>query len=337
MSINFLNAPESDVVVSTRIRLARNLSDMPFPSSMTDEQREILKNRVKNAIESSNTPFARSLKYIDIAAVPENELGAMVERHIISPEFAACKKNRAIIISEDESISIMVGEEEHIRIQVILAGLCLEKAYDIAEQLDSLLYGSLGFAFNKNLGFLTECPTNLGTGLRASVMLHLPVCESNGEINELSSIVSKIGFTVRGLYGEGSKSEASLYQVSNQITLGISENNAIDNLKIIASQIIEKERNGRNNLNPLKLEDISFRALGLLKNARILSSKEMMNLLSRIKLGLSMGIIKEDIDPIMLLIEGQPHMLMKKKGEMTPLERDIMRATVIREAFNQRK
>ena len=197
------HAPEDDIAVSTRIRLARNLSGLPFPARMTPEQRKELNLKVKNAVLQSNTPFAKSLKYIDMADVPQTEIAAMVERHIISPEFAEENADRAIIISADESISIMIGEEDHVRIQVILGGLQLEKAYDTAEQLDSLLYNELHFAFDRSLGFLTECPTNLGTGLRASVMLHLPVTESNGEISSIAETVGKIGFTVRGMYGEG--------------------------------------------------------------------------------------------------------------------------------------
>mgnify|MGYP002586004615 FL=1 len=327
------HAPEDDIAVSTRIRLARNLSGLPFPARMTPEQRRELNLKVKNAVLQSNTPFAKSLKYIDMADVPQTEIAAMVERHIISPEFAEENADRAIIISADESISIMIGEEDHVRIQVILGGLQLEKAYDTAEQLDSLLYNELHFAFDRSLGFLTECPTNLGTGLRASVMLHLPVTESNGEISSIAETVGKIGFTVRGMYGEGTKASASMYQVSNQITLGISEKNAIDNLKIITAQLIDKERKARNGLNKIKLEDMCFRALGTLQNSRILSSKEMMDLLSRIKLGISMGIIKTDVLPIKLFIEGQPNMLMKKYGRLEPEERDIYRAAFIRDAL----
>lgn len=320
------------IVVSSRIRLARNLNDMPFPSKMNNEQLEELKTKVKSAICESNTPFAKSLKYIDMSAIPQNEIMAMVERHVISPEFAN-KNAGAIILSDDESISVMIGEEDHIRIQVILSGLELEKAYDIAERIDSLLFTKLNFAYDNELGFLTECPTNLGTGLRASVMLHLPVCELNDEIQSLRETLGKIGFTIRGMYGEGSKSEAGLYQISNQITLGLSEKNSIDNLKIIANQIIEKEKNARENLDSLSIEDLSFRALGTLKNARIISSKETMNLLSTIKIGIDMGIIKEEINPIELLVNTGAYMLMSKKGEMNPKERDILRATLLRETI----
>ena len=320
-----------DVVVSTRVRLARNLSGIPFPSRMSNEQRADLKEKVKQAITDSNTPFSKSLKYIDMQDIPENEINAMVERHIISPEFAKSNKDRAIILSGDESISIMIGEEDHIRIQVILGGFKLDEAYDIAERIDTLLYGKLNFAFDSELGYLTECPTNLGTGLRASVMLHLPVIESNGEIATLSDTVNKIGFTVRGMYGEGSKAVASLYQVSNQITLGISEKNAIDNLKIIANQLIEKERSAAKLIDSLKMEDIAYRALGTLKYSRVISSNETMKLLSRIKLGITLGILKGEINPIELLIEAQPYMLMRKYGEMQADERDISRAEFLRE------
>ncbi len=328
------SAPLDDIAVSSRIRLARNLSDIPFPSRMTSEQRIELNNKVKKAICESNTPFAKTLKYIDMRDVPEIQKYAMVERHIISPEFASKTEESAIILSEDESISIMIGEEDHIRIQVILGGLQLKEAYDIAEKIDALLYDSLHFAFDSKLGFLTECPTNLGTGLRASVMLHLPALESAGEIASLSQSVGKIGFTVRGMYGEGSKSSASLYQVSNQITLGISENNALDNLKIITTQLIDKERTARENLNKLKIEDLCYRALGILQNCRILSSEEMMNLISRIKLGKSMGILDIEASPIKLLIEAQPFMLMQKYGVCEPDERDIYRANMIREMLS---
>lgn len=326
---------ESSIAVSTRVRLARNLSGIPFPSRMSNEQFEELKQRAKSAICDSNTPFAKNLNFIDMASVPENEINAMVERHIISPEFAKRGGRSAIILSKDESISIMIGEEDHIRIQVILDGLKLEETYDIAEQIDSLLDSRLHFAFDENLGFLTECPTNLGTGLRASLMLHLPACESSGEIASLSDTVNKIGFTVRGMYGEGSKAGASLYQISNQITLGLSEKNALDNLKSITARIIEKEENLRSSLNKLKVEDMAYRALGVLKNCRIITSNEMMNLLSRIKLGIDMGIIEEKINPIELLISNQRFMLMKKFGEMQPEERDIQRASNLREILQQ--
>ena len=326
--------PDDDIVVSTRIRLARNIAGIPFPSRMNSAQRRELNRQVREAVSDSNTPFARSLKFIEMSDVPEDERRAMVERHIVSPEFAAEDAGRAVILSEDESISIMIGEEDHLRIQVLYGGLQLEKAFDVAARLDSLLCDRLNFAFDEQLGFLTECPTNLGTGLRASVMLHLPVIESRGQISALADSVNKIGFTVRGMYGEGSRAAASLYQISNQITLGISEKNALDNLKIITQQLIDKERKEREELNKLKVEDMCMRAVGILSSARILDSSEMMKLLSEIKLGVAMGVLPEStVNPIKVLIEGQPFMLMRRFGRMSADERDIYRANMVRQAF----
>ena len=324
-------AKENNIVVSTRVRLARNLENTPFPSFMDNDAKKQVSEQVKKAILESDTPFSKSLKYISMDDVPENEIYAMVERHIISPEFAKNSAGRSIIISEDESICVMICEEDHIRIQVILPGLSLEEAYDIANKIDDLLASKLKFAFDSNLGYLTECPTNIGTGLRASVMMHLPLMEGNGSIGEIAETIGKIGFTVRGMYGEGSKSKASLYQISNQITLGITEKNAIDNLNVIAGQLLAKEKKEREKFDAIKLEDIVWRAYGTLKNQRILSSDEMMRLVSKIKIGISMGILPfESTLPMQILIETQPYMLCRKHGDKTPQERDILRAKTVR-------
>lgn len=331
MSSWYTQCDNNDVIITSRIRLARNLSGVPFGSRLTAEQKKQINERVREAICDSNTPYAKTLKYIDMNDVPENECYAMMERHIISPEFAQNKENKAILISDDESICVMIGEEDHIRIQVLHSGLDLHKAYDIAERIDTFLGEKLNFAFSERLGYLTECPTNLGTGLRASVMLHLPLLESTREISAIADSVSKIGFTVRGIYGESSESQASLYQLSNQITLGISEKDALKNLQAITTQIIDKELSLRETARGVALEDKVCRAYGILKNARIISSKEMMNLVSMIKLGVGMGIINIDNTlPMRILIECQPNMLMRKYGSLDAHERDVKRAQTIR-------
>ncbi len=325
---------QDDIIISTRIRLARNLEGMPFSSKMNAQHRKELNNAVKEAILGSDTPYAKSLKFILMDDVPQNEIYAMVERHVISKEFAANCVGRAIIISEDESVCVMVGEEDHIRIQVILAGFQLDTAYNIASDIDDILASRLKFAFSSELGYLTECPTNLGTGMRASVMMHLPVINQGNTANKIKDAISKIGFTVRGMYGEGSKSSASLYQVSNQITLGITEKNALSNLTLIVNQIAQKEREARNAIPRITAEDTVYRAYGILKNQRVLSSEEMMQLLSRIKMGISMGIL--DIDktlPLKLFVETKPYMLQRKYGEKSAEERDILRAKIIRESL----
>ena len=334
MSYWFNNeGPQSDIAVSTRVRLARNINGFPFPALMNDTQKREVNSKVKQAISQCDIPSIGNLKYIEMSAVPENERYSMLERHIASREFVLNSDNKAIILSEDESVSIMIGEEDHIRIQVILPGLQLEKAYEIANRIDDILCEKLDLAFDENLGFITECPTNLGTGLRASVMLHLPVSESTGDILGLTKSVNKIGLTVRGMYGEGSGAEGSLYQISNQITLGISEKNAVDNLKVISEQIINKERELQKNLNKIKTEDLCMRALGVLRYARVLTSAELIKLIGRVKLGMNIGVINESINPIKILIEGQPYMLMKTYGSMTEDERDIYRAQMVRNAL----
>lgn len=320
------------VIISSRVRLARNLSDMPFPRRMNVEMFASLKERVKKAVDEISDMGEIKLKFIEMEDIPENEINAMVERHVISPDFAKNYAHRAIAISSDESVSIMIGEEDHIRIQVIYAGQSLDKAYKTADMLDTALNDRLGFAYDSKLGFLTECPTNIGTGLRASVMLHMPVCESRGEIASISDAAGKIGLTVRGMYGEGSKASAALYQISNQITLGISEKNAVENLKVIAEQIVDREKQGRSSIEPIDLEDSVFRALGTLKYARLMSSDEFMKLISMIKLGVDEGIIENDnIKPIELLTQAQPYMLMKKYSAVGPKERDEARARMVRE------
>lgn len=323
---------EADVVVSTRIRIARNLEKIPFPARLSDEQLMEVNSKIKSAINEINDDFFGQLKVIEMNDVTEEEAFSMVERHIISPEFAVSRKNKVLAISQDEKISIMLCEEDHLRIQVIMPGLALKEAYELADRLDTALSEKLSFAYDEHFGFLTQCPTNLGTGLRASLMLHVPIMEGNGALASISESVSKFGLTVRGLYGEGTKSSASLYQLSNQITLGISEQAALSNLESIAMQIISKEREDRKVVNKLVLEDSVMRAFGLLKYQRIISSEEFMNLISKIKLGCAMGIL--DIDgslPTRLLIECQPYMLQRAYGIMTPDDRDICRGKIVRE------
>ncbi len=325
--------PHDDVVVSTRIRLARNISGIPFPSKMTVEQFNLVNQMVKDALFKSNLPFIKNLNYIDMNSVPEVERFAMVERHLISREFALNYQNRAIIISADEEICIMLGEEDHIRIQVILSGLQLQTAYDIANDIDNVLCQALNIAFDKNLGFLTECPTNLGTGLRASVMMHLPIIEQNNKIAPLSKSIHDGGFTIRGMYGEGSNAIASLYQISNQIKLGVSENDIVSILEKRIFEIIELEQNSRKALNSIKLQDRCMRSYGILKNAYIMSSQEMMEILSAVKLGVSMQMVHCNELPIKLMIECSPYMITRLLGYDSPSDRDIIRAKKIRETI----
>lgn len=330
------NLSDRAVVVSTRIRLARNLCDVPFPNRMSDEQKKEVILRIAKALD--NAVFAKNikLKKIDMEKLSDIEANAMAERRIISPEFAKNRMGRAIFLSPDESVAILVNEEDHIRIQVLASGSDLPVCLKIAAEIDSYLDAKLVYAFDETLGYLTQCPTNLGTGLRASVMLHLPMMESSRMIENLANTVSKLGMTVRGSMGEGSASQGALYQISNQVTLGISEQNAIDNLMSIVNQVIIKEENLRKSAyenDTISLNDRIFRAWGILSQARLLSTEELLRLLSLIRLGAALGVLKLESSVLnTLLFETGPFGLCAKYGSAPDShKRDELRANLVRE------
>ncbi len=329
------NNNNSDVVVSTRIRLARNIKEYPFPNRLDIQQKEEIAQKIIKALKESNSAIADSLNVIKMSSLRQVEAISLVERHIISPDFASDKEASYLLLTQDETISIMINEEDHIRIQVLSKGLDLENAYKTADKLDVLLDNALNYAFNSELGFLTQCPTNLGTGMRASVMLHLPALKQSNAINRISSNLSKLGLVLRGIYGEGTQSKGSMYQLSNQVTLGISEQTAIDNLKNITSQLITQENNARENQSKnIELLDIISRSRGILLSARLLSNDECMKVLSNVRLGISLGEIKDlsysDVDELMTIC--QPATLMVSKGEnLTSEQRDVIRANIVRE------
>lgn len=327
------------VVVSTRIRLARNLSDIPFPNKMSAEQKKDVIDRVSKALSKAKFAKDITLKMIDMEKLNNIEANAMAERRIISPEFASNREGRAIFISQDESVAVLVNEEDHIRIQVLASGSDLPVCLKIASEIDTYLDNKLSFAFDETLGYLTQCPTNLGTGLRASVMLHLPMMESGKMIENLASTVSKLGMTVRGSMGEGSASRGALYQISNQVTLGISEQNAIDNLMSIVNQVIRQEENLRKSAyehDKISTDDKIYRALGILSTARLLSSDELLHLLSLVRLGASLGVVKTDISVLnTLLFETGAYSVCARYGEGIDLrKRDELRALFVREKLS---
>ncbi len=326
---------DDPVAISTRIRLARNLSGIPFTSRMSEAQARDVESKVIDAVKNSNTVFADTIRVIDMEKLSDAEALSLAERHLISPEFAGNRRGRKLLLSEDECISIMLCEEDHIRIQVLSGGLEVAKTLDLADKLDTVISERLDIAFDRDLGYLSECPTNLGTGLRASVMLHLPAIEMTGEINSIFEAVTKVGLTVRGMYGEGSGATASLYQVSNQITLGISERAAAENLELIVKSIIAKETEARKRVMSVQLEDEICRAYGTLRYARLVSGSELMKLLSMVRLGISAGVIENtDLKPLTaLMIESKPATLTLATGAKTAEERDKLRAEKIRKAL----
>ena len=238
----------SNVVISTRVRLARNLKNYPFPCKLSQQGREEVIEKVRDAVKNGNSVLADDFSYIKMSELDPRQSVSLVEKRLVSPEFVSDTAGRALLLSSDERLSIMLNEEDHIRLQVITPGLSLEQAYDTADKLDTLLDERLDFAFDEKLGYLTQCPTNLGTGMRASVMLHLPALEKSNAISRIAGNLSKLGLIIRGAHGEGTEPKGAMYQLSNQITLGISEKAAIENLKNITDQLAAQEEQARERL-----------------------------------------------------------------------------------------
>ena len=327
----------NQVVISTRVRLARNLKDYPFPCKLGLQGREKIIENVKKAITESNSSIATDFSFIKMGELTPTQSVSLVEKRLVSPEFISNTDGRALLLSKDENISIMINEEDHIRVQVITKGLTLEQAYDTADKLDTLLDENLEFAFDEKLGYLTQCPTNLGTGMRASVMLHLPALEKSKAINRIAGNLSKLGLTIRGAHGEGTEPKGALYQLSNQVTLGISEKSAIENLKNITIQLIAQEEQARERLcRNIEIQDTISRSLGILKTALIISHEEALKLLSNVRLGIVSGqitdITTETIDKLMLAVEPATLTVNINKS-LSPHDRDIERAKLLRNSF----
>ena len=324
----------ADIVLSTRVRLARNLKDYPFPSRLTEAGKDEVNAVVKDALLCGDA--AKDFDYVQMRALSKTQCVSLAEKHLISPEFASDSAGRALILSKDEDVSIMLCEEDHVRVQVIYPGLSLEEAYDKANAIDESLSAKVAIAFDERLGYLTQCPTNLGTGLRASVMLHLPALARGGAMQRLSNTVAKLGLILRGAYGEGSKSVGDIYQLSNQVTLGISEQAAIKNLESIANQIVAQEKAAREAL--LKDDvfiDRIWRAYGILQSAHMLSASEFMELASLVRIGAAEGVLDVPVQTLTrLLVEMQPATLNCAQGRAcTAAERDVLRAKAVKEAL----
>ncbi|MEO0009662.1 MAG: protein arginine kinase [candidate division WOR-3 bacterium] len=327
--------PEGDVVISTRIRFARNIEDVPFPGRMKTSEAELVLDTVHWALEESG--YLKEGKFFEPGMLGEDEGLYFVERHLASPDFIASRNPRGLFVSTDERLSVMINEEDHLRFQALAAGLDFATAFKLAADLDERLETQLEYAFSEVFGFLTACPTNLGTGMRASVFLHLPALVLTREIEKVLRGAYAVGLLVRGIYGEGSETRGNLFQISNQRTLGQSEAEIIEVLTSVSRQIIDYERKAReylmHNLR-VEIEDKVFRSLGILRGARIISSDEATNLLATVRFGVILGIINElkvsEVSQLLVLI--RPANLQVIIGEkLTPAERDERRATFIRQ------
>lgn len=339
MGIFNSKSKDDGIVLTSRIRLARNIDKIPFPHIMDQKQAGGVIDDVFSSITQSNAMMKNEFKQIKLRDLNSLDRLSMVEKHIISIDLAKNHEKAGLLINKDEDVSIMINEEDHIRLQVLYPGLQLKKAYEYASRLDDLIEERITYAFDNELGYLTSCPTNLGTGMRASVMLHLPALTITKNITNILNTVSQIGMTIRGIYGEGSNIMGNMYQISNQVTLGLSEEEILNNLEAITKKIVDQEMKARSVLlekQKDEFEDDIYRALGTLRYSRILSSSECLKLISRVRMGIEMGIIDDvKMDTLNNLIEGiQPATLQLREGkELDEKERDIIRAKVVRETL----
>lgn len=324
-------------VISSRVRLARNLNDFSFPSWASEEENFKVWNQVSEIFESMPEPFISW----NMTDTPMLDKEILFERHLISQELAQQDDSCGVFVTSDECLSIMVNEEDHIRIQSLQPGLNLREAWQAADKIDDQLEDKLTYAFSPKLGYLTSCPSNVGTGMRASVMLHLPGLVLMEEMEPVINGISKIGLAVRGMWGEGTEAAGNMFQISNQITLGRREDEIISHLEQIVLELIEHENNARIRLmneRSLVVEDHVARAFGILSNARLIASGEALNLLSTLRLGLDLGMLdqfsRRELDTLFISI--QPAHLQKLEGkDLDPEDRDVVRAEMLRDYMDR--
>jgi protein arginine kinase len=334
--------PASDVVVSSRLRLARNFQGYPFCSKLKQGQKDEIMSMIEKAIP--NSEYIKKALYIRFKDLSEIDRQFLFERHLVSRELASESGQKAVLVTDDEVVSVMVLEEDHLRLQAFQSGLNLKSAWRIVSQIDDEIEKNLAYVFDPKWGYLTACPTNVGTGLRASCMLHLPGLVLTKQVHKILKALSKLNLAARGLYGEGTQATGNLFQFSNQMTLGQKEEEIIDNLERVINQVVEHEKEARQHLEKnksLKIEDQIWRAVGVLKTARTISSAEATSFLSLIQLGVSIHMIDsslslEELNKLFLLT--QPAHLQKIAGkELSSDERDIERAKTIRTKLKKLK
>lgn len=328
---------ESDVVVSSRIRLARNIIEYPFETRCSKKENEEIVDKIKEVLPS----IGYGLKILKLKDMDDITKMSLVEKRLVSPDFVMNKNDiGAIAINEEENICIMINEEDHLRLQVFAPGFEIEELLKLMVEIDTKFGKALNYAYNDKYGYLTACPTNVGTGMRVSVMVHLPALTKTGNIQKVLHIINNFGMNIRGIYGEGSKAAGDMYQISNKQTLGVSEEEIINNMKIIVEKIIEQERLARKYLakHSIELEDKVYRSFGIISNCKKISSEEAREILSDVKLGTDLGIIKEldDLKVKKLYLYTKPANLQKYLGEVNDnYERDIKRAEVIKNIIKE--
>ena len=329
------HGPHDRMVMSSRVRLARNLRGLSFPGWAKKVERVKILETIMPAVSSTPEMADSFAEAMDNLTVADKQI--LVERHLISREHAAKSVGSGIVLNREESFCVMINEEDHLRMQALRPGFQLREAWNAIDRLDSMLEKKLDFAFDNDLGYLTACPTNLGTGIRVSAMLHLPGCVLDEQINPIIQSVNKLGLAVRGLYGEGTEALGNVFQVSNQMTLGESETIIVERLEKVLAQIIEHEQNARERLLEKKAKTVLNhigRAYGILANAHSISSKETMNLLSLLRLGVDMGLFPNTqrtlVDELFLVTQ-PAHLQRQVSDKLNAEERDLIRADMVRE------
>jgi len=325
----------SNIVMSSRIRLARNLANIPFPNKAGKKELNDILATVQNAM--STVDYLKKSIFLKINELDNVDKQFLIERHLMSHEHASNPDGKALIVSEEEVLSIMINEEDHLRIQVMQSGFNLDETWKIADTIDDSLSQKLDLAYSLHWGYLTACPTNTGTAMRGSVMLHLPALVMTKQINKVLAAISKLSFASRGFYGEGTQASGNIYQISNQVSMGHSEQEVLQNINGLIRQVIDQEEQARQALlvqNRPMVEDKVHRSYGVLKNAHIISSQETVELLSMVRLGIDLEIIKDvernAINDLFIMI--QPAHLQKLEGKkLSASERDTKRASLIRE------
>lgn len=331
---------DSDVVLSSRVRLARNIKGVPFPAGADEKSLEEVIEKCKAALLDEKSPYGKNMSYIDLGVMEDFEKQALAERHLMSPEMLENDKKRGLLLSDDNAVSIMLNEEDHIRIQAMAPGFDIDTCFKAANEADDLLAENIPIAFDEQYGYLTCCPTNVGTGMRASVMLHLPAMTMSGTLGSISNSLSQLGIAIRGIYGEGSKALGNIYQISNQLTLGETEEDIIDKLKQIICDVVEKERELRQRIYDAEkygFEDKLMRSFGVMSFAVSMSSDEAMKRLSDLRLSISLGIVKKvKLETVnRLTYDVMPANIIRKYNIHDVKERDLKRAELIKEAIGK--
>ncbi len=331
---------DNNIIISSRVRLARNLKKYPFNNFINNKQSKEMIETVTNAIFNDRLSSKNCFEKIDFDNLSKIKQYTMLEKYIISNNFIESNKPKAIILEKNANINVMINEEDHIRIQSINSGYNIEKCFEEANRIDNLLEESLTYAFDSQYGYLTSCVTNVGTGLRASFMLYIPMLEKFGHIQSISENISKFGMTLRGMHGEGTKAFGSIYQISNQTTLGKTENQIIEDLKNITMQIVEREKNLREMLKKDKNLDIIdkiYRSYGIIKYCKKINFEEAINHLSNIWLGLDIGILDNNILDNMysIIMNIQPANIIDRFNITEKDNTELYRAKYLNEVFNK--